>query len=369
MMAGLAVALGIVLMAVVGGYLANISWRVAYLLGPVICIVALLLCLRSVPEAREETAGRLDIVGLLLVAAGLVCTLYGVSNAASAGWASPRVLAPLLSGLVLLAAFAAWEWRAAAPAFPIRSFTDRELMVGALAGVGFDMAGSSISLQLSQLWQYVYRFTPFEVSLGLLPFVLACIVAAGWAGQLVARGVSIRLLVPGGLAAMAAALAAVSFAGPSTPYGWFVVPLLAAGTGLMMTQTPTANLFIAKAPPGLVGAMGSSRTAFGQFGFALGFALSSSVLYGMFKPLLHRDLVREGAAPVERHEAMSILQQYVRTGNAASFDPLIAQDVIASGTGAYLSAFQASLLVMALLIAAIAAVCAWLLRRHGRPAP
>ena len=106
------------------------------------------------------------------------------------------MMAGLAVAMVLLAAFAAWEWRAATPAFPIRSFTDRELMVGALAGVGFDMAGSSISLQLSQLWQYVYRFTPFEVSLGLLPFVLACIVAAGWAGQLVARGVSIRLLVP-----------------------------------------------------------------------------------------------------------------------------------------------------------------------------
>ncbi|MCA0302972.1 MAG: MFS transporter [Proteobacteria bacterium] len=359
---------GIVLMAVVGGYLANMSWRVAYLLGPALCIVALLLCLRSVPEAREETSGRMDFIGLLLVAAGLVCTLYGVSNAASAGWGSVRVLVPLVSGVVLLAAFALWEWRIANPAFPIRSFTDHELMVGALAGVGFDMAGSSISLQLSQLWQYVYRFSPFQVSLGLLPFVLACIVAAGWAGQLVARGVSLRLLVPGGLAAMAAAMAAVAFSGPATPYGWFVLPLLAAGTGLMMTQAPTAHLFVAKAPPALVGAMGSSRTAFGQFGFALGFALSSSVLYGMFTPLLHSGLARDGAAPVEKLEAMSILQQYVRTGNAATFDPQVVFDVLATGTTAYLAAFQVSLLVMAGIIAALALAC-WILLTWlpGRP--
>lgn len=359
--------LGIVLLAVLGGYLANVSWRAAYLLVPGVSVVALLLCLRTVPEAREETSGPMDIVGLLLVAAGLVSTLYGVSNAASAGWGSLRVLGPLVSGLVLLAAFAVWEWRAVAPAFPIRSFADRELLVGALAGIGFNIADSSIALQLSQLWQYVYRFSPFQVSLGLMPFVVACILAAGWAGNLVARGVSLRLLVPGGLAAMAAAAAAVSFAGPATAYGWFVVPLLLAGAGLMLTQAPTANLFVAKAPPALVGAMGSSRTAFGQFGFALGLALSSSVLYGLFTPLLRGGLDRAGAAPVEQAEAMGILHQYVRTGNASGFDPQVVHDVLAAGMGAYLAAFQASLLVMAAVIAVIAACCWWLLPRRSAP--
>ncbi len=358
--------LGIVLLAVVGGYLAGVSWRAAYLLGPVVSFVALLLCLRAVPEAREEVSGPMDVVGLVLVAAGLVCTLYGVSNAASAGWSSVRVLAPLLAGLVLLVAFGAWEWRAASPAFPIRSFVDRELLVGALSGIGFNIADATIALQLSLLWQYVYRYSPFEASLGLLPFIVACILAAGWAGRLVAQGVSLRLLVVGGLAAMSASLAVMALAGPATHYAYFVAPLLVAGAGLMLIQTPTANIFVGKAPPALVGAMGSSRTAFGQFGFALGLAVSSSLLYGLFSPLLREGLERAGAPPAERAQAIGILQQYVRTGSAPGHDPQIVHDVIAKGTVAYMSAYSMSMVAIALLIAAIAVLCAWLLRRPTR---
>jgi hypothetical protein len=319
-----------------------------------------------VPEAREEASGPLDVVGLALVAAGLVCTLYGVSNAASAGWSSVRVLATLLAGLVLLVAFGAWEWRAAAPAFPIRSFVDRELLVGAVAGIGFNIADSTTALQLSRLWQYVYRYSPFEASLGLLPFIVACILAAGWAGRLVAKGVPLRLLVPGGLAAMSVSLAAMSLAGPTTPYAYFVVPLLVSGAGLMLIQAPTANIFVGKAPPTLVGAMGSSRTAFGQFGFALGLAVSSSLLYGLFSPLLREGLERAGASPVEQAEAIGILQHYIRTGSVPGFDPQVVRDVIAKGTVAYMSAYRMSMVVVALVIAAIAVLCAWLLRRRAR---
>lgn len=357
--------LGIVVLCVAGGYLAGVSWRAAYLVGPAVGVVALLLCLKSVPEARDPVVGRFDGVGLILVALGLVGSLYGVSNAASVGWGSERVLVPLLGGLILLAAFALWEWRLKQPAFPIRSFTDPELLVGALSGIAFNIGNAVVAIQLSLLWQYVYRFTPFEVSLGQLPFIVACIAAASWAGSLVARGVSMRLLVPGVLFAMAASLAAMAFAQPSTPYAFFVVPLLAAGAGLMLTQTPTANTFVAKPPPALVGAIGSSRTAFGQLGFALGLALSSSMIYGMFTPLLRQRLHEAGATPGEQAQAIGILQSYVQAGDTDRFDAKLVHEVIANGTSAYLASYHLTMLAMAALIALIALVCLGLLPRRA----
>ncbi|MBM3647345.1 MAG: MFS transporter, partial [Alphaproteobacteria bacterium] len=329
--------LGIVALSVLGGYLASVIGRAAYLLGPGVGVVALLGCLKSVPEARDPAAGHFDGVGLILVALGLVGSLYAVSNAASAGWGSVRVLAPLAGGMILLVGFALWEWHLDRPAFPIRCFADPELLVGALAGIAFNIGNAVVAIQLSLLWQYVYRFTPFDVSLGQLPFIVACIAAASWAGGLVARGVSMRLLVPGGLFAMAASLAAMALAQPYTPYSLFVVPLLVAGAGLMLAQTPAANVFVAKPytpyslfvvpllvagaglmlaqtpaanvfvakpPPELVGAIGSSRTAFVQLGFALGLAVSSSLLYGMFSPLLQQRLHEAGATPAEQAQAI-----------------------------------------------------------------
>jgi MFS transporter, DHA2 family, multidrug resistance protein len=357
--------LGIVVLCLMGGYLAGVSWRAAYLLGPLVSVLATFWCTAAVPEAKDPAAGRFDTLGLLLVAVGLVGSLYAVSNTASAGWGSVKVLVPLAAGLVILLAFGLWEWRRADPAFPIRSFADPELLVGALSGIGFNIGNAVVAIQLSLLWQYVYRFKPFEVSLGQLPFIVACIAAASWAGSLVARGVSMRLMVPGGLLAIAAALAAMAFAGPSTPYFAFVVPLLVAGTGLMLTQAPTANVFVAKPPPSLVGAIGSSRTAFGQFGFALGLALSSSLIYGLFSPALRQRLEQAGASPAEQAQAIGILQSYVQTGDTEKFDARMVLDVIASGTSAYLSSYRITMLVMAGTIAAIAALCFWLLPRRA----
>ena len=302
------------------------------------------------------------------VAVGLVSALYAVSNAASAGWLSARVMVPLGAGIVVLVAFGIWEWRSAAPAFPIRSFADPELAVGALSGIGFNVGNAVVAIQLSLLWQYVYHYKPLEVSLGQLPFIIACIGAASWAGNLVTHGVSMRVLVPAGLLAMAAALASMAFAGESTPYYVFVVPLIAAGAGLMLTQTPTANVFVAKPPPALVGAVGSSRTAFGQFGFAFGLALSSSLIYGMFNPLLRERLDAAGATPVEQARAIGILQSYVQTGDTDGFNAKLVQEVIASGTSAYLDSYRATMLIMAGLIALTAALCFWILPRPAAKA-
>lgn len=145
---------------------------------------------------------------------------------------------------------------------------------------------------------------------------------------------SCRLLVTVRLLTMAAALAAMAFAGPSTPNFAFVIPLLAAGAGLMLPQAPAANIFVARPPPPLVGVVGSSRTAFGQLGFAFGLALSSSLICGMFTPALRERLDQAGTTPAEQAQAMGIIQSYVQTGTADEFDDKMVHDVIAGGTSA-----------------------------------
>ena len=358
----------IVVLCLLGGWLAGLSWRLAYLLSPAVAMLAFLWCLRTVPEAKDSSPGPFDAPGLLLVAVGLVGTLYGVSNAASAGWTSTKVLLPLLLGLAVLVAFALWEWRRPRPAFPIRSFADPQLTAGAVASIGFDAAIAVLALQLSLLWQYVHRYQPIEVSLGLLPMILACIATAGWAGSMVARGVPMRRLTTIGLLALAAAVAALGFAGTGASYGVFVVPLVVAGAGVMLTQAPAANAFVSKAPPTLVGAIASSRTAFGQFGYALGLALSSSLVYGMFSPSLRERLGAAGATPVEQAQAIGIVRSWVQIHAAPGYDPQLVREVVESGTAAYLASYRTTMLIMAGLIALVAGLCFWILSRR-RPSP
>jgi hypothetical protein len=168
-----------------------------------------------------------------------------------------------------------------------------------------------------------------------------------------------RVLIPAGLFAVAASIVFMSFASASTPYIAFLAPLLLAGVGLMFAQTPAARLFVSKSPPNLVGALGSSRTFFGQFGFALGLALSSSILYGLLGPGLRSRLVRAGAAPAELAQATGIVESYIHVGSARGFNPQIVYQVLDQARAAYLSSYRVMMLVMAAIIALMATFIFW----------
>lgn len=354
---------GVVALGLLGGFLAGVSWRVAYLLPGAVAGLAFIFCWFRAPEARADDVGRFDTIGLLLIAIGLVCTLDGVSASASAGWGSGKVLVPLAIGIAVLLAFAWYELRLEKPAFPIRLFRDPEMFAASLTGVGFNLGNAVVVLQLSLLWQYLYRYHPFKVSLGLMPLSLAAIFGATWVGSLLARGTPNRTLIPAGLLSIAGAIACMAFAWSTTPYYFFLLPLLLAGIGLMFAQTPAARLFVSKSPPNLVGALGSSRTFFGQFGFAVGLALSSSFLYGLFSPQLNSQLVRVGAAPGDLSQVAGIVQSYVSVGNTNGFNPEFARQVLDKAVGSYLFSYRLTMLLLAAVVALFGVTTFWQLSR------
>ena len=113
-----------------------------------IAVLAFFYCLFRVPEAKADDAGPFDAIGLVLVAIGLVSALYGVSNSASAGWGSSRVLIPLGVGLLVLLAFAIYELRLQRPAFPIRLFADPEMAAAGVTGIAFIVFVMAVSVSL-----------------------------------------------------------------------------------------------------------------------------------------------------------------------------------------------------------------------------
>jgi EmrB/QacA subfamily drug resistance transporter len=110
----------------IGGWLVDgFSWRwVFYVNLPVglFAIVFGALCLR---EQRHAGAGRFDLPGLLLAATAMGSLMYGLSEGAQAGWTSPRILAALSAGAVLLTATLVLELRLAEPMLRLRLFARR----------------------------------------------------------------------------------------------------------------------------------------------------------------------------------------------------------------------------------------------------
>jgi EmrB/QacA subfamily drug resistance transporter len=111
-----------------GGWLVDhASWRWVFLVNlPLIALA--LLALRRVPETSGERRSlSLDAVGALLAVAGLGGVIYALTDGASAGWTSPRVLIAGVVGALSLVALAPAERRRRAPMLRLSLFASRQL--------------------------------------------------------------------------------------------------------------------------------------------------------------------------------------------------------------------------------------------------
>jgi MFS family permease len=98
---------------VVGGLIvASVSWRWIFYVNVPICLAGMILAWRGLRSAGRPTAeqrsqaGRLDVTGLALLSPGIAAILYGLAQVAGqGGFASARVLGPVLAGLAAVGLF------------------------------------------------------------------------------------------------------------------------------------------------------------------------------------------------------------------------------------------------------------------------
>ena len=116
--AGSGGAVGLLLGGILTEYL---NWRWCLYVNVALAVVALAGALRLLVDQPRNPDVQLDVpAGAVLVIAGLVAFVYGMSEAEMRGWGSPVTVAFIAGGLVLLAAFVAVEQRVAHPLLPLR---------------------------------------------------------------------------------------------------------------------------------------------------------------------------------------------------------------------------------------------------------
>ena len=201
--AGAVAVAAMIVLSVLGGQLAALDWRLAFLIVPLCCLIGLVATPRMLPvQPRIKAAGG-DVPAQILVGLSVILLLYGASQAVK-GITRPAALIGLLGGLAVFALFALRERGRKERFFPVEVLIT-PLFLGAVAsGFIYNLAQSSIILQASDAWQYVNRFKPSMVSLGEIPLFLAAIAGALVFGRLMGRGMKPRTAVLiGGLATAA----------------------------------------------------------------------------------------------------------------------------------------------------------------------
>ncbi|MFF1716202.1 MFS transporter [Streptomyces sp. NPDC058268] len=266
---------------VAGGLLTEYaSWRWCLYVNVPVALLAVLGA-TFVPRDRPARGeGRLDVAGALLSATGFAAIVYAFNEAEPLGWESPKVLALLVGGLLLLAVFAAVEVRAPRPLLPMRVLVHRA-RAGAFVSITLlFVAMFGFYLFMSYYTQTVLGYSPVEAGLTLIINAVSALVGATLiAGKLHGRVAPAALIVPGLLAAAAGMFLLTRLTSQSADvFPLYLVPaLILTGLGLGCVLPPTASLATADVPPHDIGAAAAAYNASQQLGAALGTALLNTV--------------------------------------------------------------------------------------------
>jgi EmrB/QacA subfamily drug resistance transporter len=239
---GLPASLGPILGPAIGGIILNwLDWRWLFLVNVPICAVGITLAVRILPDDRpaDGPRPRLDVLGLLLTAPGVVGVIYGLSNVSKTGGAGrPDVWLPVVLGAVLVAGFVRWAWgRGSRALIDIRLFRHRPLAISTLLMLlmGFTLYGSMLLLPL--FWQELRGHDALGAGLLLIPQGIGALVSRT-AGGRATDDIGPRAVAVAGFAIIALATVPFAFADQHTGIGWLIAVLAVRGFGLGLVLTP-----------------------------------------------------------------------------------------------------------------------------------
>ncbi|WP_327711395.1 DHA2 family efflux MFS transporter permease subunit [Streptomyces sp. NBC_00464] len=262
----------------VGGVLTDaLSWRWVLLINVPIGVLVLAGAALWLAEGRAGERSRIDLLGALLVTAGLASVAYGIVQTEESGWTAAATLLPLLGGVALLALFVLVEARTAKPLMPLRVLGARAVASANVAMFVIGSATFSMWYFMTVYAQNVLDYTALEAGLALLPTSVAVVVGSKCAPRLMVRTGAKNLALIG------TAMAAAGFGWQSTMTadGAYLTAvclpgvLMMAGTGL--AATPLATLATSGAAPGEAGLVSGLVNTSRTMGGALGLAVLSTV--------------------------------------------------------------------------------------------
>jgi len=262
---------------VVGGVLADlISWRAGFFLNVPIGVAMVFAARRFIGET-ERRQGRFDLVGALCATLGMTALVFGIVDAAEAGWAAPRTLIAIGLGVVLLAALVANEARAEQPIMPLRLFADRRRTGAYLVRMLYLGAMIGFFFFTSQYLQGVLGFSPLQAGLAFLPMSAVNFAVAVLINRVIGRFGAVPALIAG-VAATLAGMAWLSQVAAGSDYLVAVaLPMVLIGAGQGLAFAPMTSAGLAGAGPADAGAASGLVNTFHQLGSALGLAVLAAV--------------------------------------------------------------------------------------------
>jgi EmrB/QacA subfamily drug resistance transporter len=257
-----------------GGWLVDhASWRWVFLLNVPITLLAL-LALIPVPETTgQRRALSLDGAGALLAVLGLGGIVYALTDGASAGWSSARILIAFVVGGVSLVALAPVERRRRAPMLQLSLFASRQFDAINVATVLFYGALSAAGYLITVQLELQLGYTATQAGAALIPYTAVFLVLAPSSGVLVAK-IGPRWLMVSGILLVAVSQVWLAQVGHGTSYVDTILPAaLVRGLGLGLAVTPLTAAVLAAVRDSDLGQASAINDAASRVGGVIAIAL------------------------------------------------------------------------------------------------
>ncbi|MEV3898564.1 MFS transporter [Streptomyces anulatus] len=301
-----------------GGWLADISWRWAFGINiPLVALIVVGVLLHL--DASPRTPGRIDGVGAALSAAGLGLLAFVLIEGRAYGWLlttepleiggfswsggpSPVFVALLLS---VLALGVFWRRQTALsragdePLMDVGLFSIRSFRNGNFVTLMVGLGEFGIIAVLPLWLQFALGYSAFEAGLALVALAAGSFVASG-ASFPMAATVPALAQVRIGLVLEAAGLTTLALTA-STDSSWWLIALalFVYGIGVGFATAQVTNIVLVDVPERSGGQASGIQSAARELGSALGIALLTTLFFSTLASGMTDRLTRDGVAADE----------------------------------------------------------------------
>ncbi|MFI0418939.1 MFS transporter [Spongiactinospora sp. 9N601] len=217
--------------ALSGALVDSLGWRTTF---AAFAAVGLVLGAATwfMPESRAADRHRIDLPGTLTLIGALALVMFGINQAAAAGWGEAQVFGPIGAGLLLLVAFTRIEHRSPHPVLDLSMLRDRRFMAWSLAGL-FVVAGpAGVEVYLPVYLQGAGTSSARSAGLSMLMLTAPVLLLPQVAARLINRGIPPRRLITLSLLLIAAGNAWLTVLHPAITTLELLGPLATIGIGL-----------------------------------------------------------------------------------------------------------------------------------------
>ncbi len=249
---------GAILGIVLGGIITTfVGWQYIFFINVPIGIVALALAVKYIHDKQTYMA-KLDIKGMVALAAALSLLLYGGIGFASTGTSLLNIVSVAI-GILLLIAFYFIEKHAESPTIPFDMFDNKvfknSIFAALLQGLGF----LGVIFMLIMYMQGVRGFSPFYASLLLVPGYVISGIIAPYMGR-VSDKKGARVVATAGITLQLIGVAVYLFLNLSSPIYVIILGSLIMGIGGAMFWPANSSAVMSHAEQSRLGiASGLSR--------------------------------------------------------------------------------------------------------------